>query len=200
MRTDGWTVGHPWRILDTQMRYLGELAALQAWYRQIRPLLAPGSDGEASDRRMLYRQAATLIDAQLQERWQQLRKFVLRLMRASTAGEKLPVREEQKANHRRTLAAWEAIEGHMALGHARWQSAAPRELLAGLARLQDAFGDRPYVERMRALEEDPRRAGEAWLRQIVAAAWPSSLADGGSLDALPSRRRSVKFSSRRPST
>jgi UDP-N-acetylglucosamine/UDP-N-acetylgalactosamine diphosphorylase len=64
----------PSRILKLNLEYIGQLSALQAWYRQVRLARIPKSGHE--DLRIVTQAAADLLSVSIDERVQRLRQFL----------------------------------------------------------------------------------------------------------------------------
>ncbi len=65
----------PERIVKLNLEYIGQLAALQAWYRHVRLARIPAS-GEHDDLRVVTQAAADLLSVSIDERVQRLRQFL----------------------------------------------------------------------------------------------------------------------------
>jgi UDP-N-acetylglucosamine/UDP-N-acetylgalactosamine diphosphorylase len=65
----------PSRILKLNFEYIGQLAALQAWYRHVRLARIPPSS-EYNDLRIVTQAAADLLSISIDERVQRLRQFL----------------------------------------------------------------------------------------------------------------------------
>jgi len=63
------------RILKLNLEYIGQLAALQAWYRQVRLVRIPTSS-ECNDLRTVTQAAADLLSVSIDERVHRLRQFL----------------------------------------------------------------------------------------------------------------------------
>jgi hypothetical protein len=65
----------PGRILKLNLEYIGQLAALQAWYRHVRLARIP-QGSEYDDSRIVTRAGADLLSVSINERVQRLRQFL----------------------------------------------------------------------------------------------------------------------------
>jgi hypothetical protein len=65
----------PGRILKLNLEYIGQLAALQAWYRDVRLVRIPASP-QYDDLRIVTQAAAGLLSVSIDERVQRLRQFL----------------------------------------------------------------------------------------------------------------------------
>ena len=63
------------RILNLNLEYIGQLAALQAWYRQVRLVRIP-TCSECNDLRIVTQAAADLLSVSIDERVHRLRQFL----------------------------------------------------------------------------------------------------------------------------
>jgi UDP-N-acetylglucosamine diphosphorylase/glucosamine-1-phosphate N-acetyltransferase len=140
--------------------YLGELAALWAWYRHVRPRLA-GSDRLAQ---AVVAAGLTMVEANIDERVKQLERFgdlVKECLPGTTQVESPgPLAGEWRQfvdgwpAVRRVVEGFRAIEGRV------------EERDAFLARLAPAAS---YTETVQALTAADRRLGTAWLTSIRSA-------------------------------
>lgn len=174
------------RLYDSQLRVIGELAALEAWYAQVRLRLAKGEP----DRIQLYQRAAAIVAQNRKERIAQLGGLVERLERSVRLLESRSVGDVRIAQQRALLNAWPRVESEL-------QGARPQEQnLPG--DLDQAFEaahaqeratarreDRPwrYTAVVQALPETARSLGKTWLRGVAHTVVPQALYD--QVPALP---------------
>jgi UDP-N-acetylglucosamine/UDP-N-acetylgalactosamine diphosphorylase len=147
------------RVVESQFAYLGELAALDAWYRHVRGLLATGN----ADRADLYGRGRAVVQANLRERIAQLEALAgcmprsAELLHRANPGD--PRIGQQRAFHEQ----WPALKRH-AEG---WESAitpCPAALSQALER--SAAAGSAYTRIIRGLSPAAKDAGRAWLRGI----------------------------------
>lgn len=151
------------RVYASQVRMIGELAALAAWYALVRIPLA-GSDG---DRAALYARGREMVALALRERIRQLGALAARQERSIALLEKRAPGDPRIAQQRALAEQWPDIEAHLT-GFGNLQSAPPSSLLEGL----DAAGGQgsaEYTRIVRALAPSAVKAGTDWLKEIAAA-------------------------------
>ncbi|RPH82914.1 MAG: hypothetical protein EHM88_08235 [Candidatus Rokuibacteriota bacterium] len=141
------------------IRYLGELAALWAWYRHVRPRLA-GADPLAQ---AVIAAGRRMVEANIDERLKQLDRFrdLVKecLPEAGGAGSPAPLAGEW----REFVGGWSAVRPVIENFRAIEGRGEHRE--AFCARLAPG---RSYTAAIQALDGDDRRRGTAWLSSIRA--------------------------------
>jgi UDP-N-acetylglucosamine/UDP-N-acetylgalactosamine diphosphorylase len=141
------------------IRYLGELAALWAWYRHVRPRLA-GADPLAQ---AVIAAGRRMVEANIDERLKQLDRFrdLVKecLPAAGGAGSPAPLAGEW----REFVGGWSAVRPVIENFRAIEGRGEHRE--AFCARLAPG---RSYTAAIQALDGDDRRRGTAWLSSIRA--------------------------------
>lgn len=140
------------RVFRNCIRYLANLAALQAWYETIRrPLLAATPHGQAC-----YDGALRVLAAVRKER-------VKRLDAVADA-----VRAQDDADaHAADLDRWTALRPRLAAPPADLLSAASPDRDAFLAAFADTPADASYPDRIHAVAAPARAQGTAWLQSLV---------------------------------
>ena len=165
-RRDGSTAFRPRSLgaigakVSKNVLYLGELTALWAWYRHVRPRLA----GPEPLAQAVIASGLTMVEANIDERLKQLDRFrdLVRecLPEATGAGAQAPVAGEW----RRFVEGWDAVR----------PSLKGFRTIEGRAELRAQFCERlqaaeagAYTTTIQALAPDDRRVGSAWLRSVV---------------------------------
>ena len=145
------------RVVRNCMIYIGNIAALQAWYEQVRrPLLERTPHGTAC-----LAGARKQLAAVRKERMKRLEAVVERIAQEDRSA----LDGALRAEHEALCAGWpEAKERLAAAGDADCPEKA--EFLAAW----EAAGEEGYVERVRGLPPEAKAAGTAWLQQIVKSA------------------------------
>ena len=140
------------RVFRNCVRYLANLAALQAWYETVRrPILAATPHGQAC-----YDGALRVLAAVRKER-------VKRLDAVADA-----VRAQNDADaHAADLDLWTAVKPRLAAPPADLLSAASPDRDAFLAAFADTPADAPYPDRIHAVPAPARAQGTAWLQSLV---------------------------------
>lgn len=145
------------RTLRNGTSYVGNLAALQIWYEQVRrPLLERTPHGQAC----LAGALGQLAGARA-ERLKRLDEVVAKLAaenRAALGG-------DLRAEHERVCAAWPAARARLAAAGDVECAEKAAFLAAWAAAKEDA-----YVARVQGLPAAAKAAGTAWLRKIVESA------------------------------
>jgi UDP-N-acetylglucosamine/UDP-N-acetylgalactosamine diphosphorylase len=167
------------RVYESQVRFIGQLAALDAWYGEARALIARGDP----EREALYAAGREMVRLNLAERIAQLAAFAARMERSAAAIERASRADPRIAQQRALLERWPAIERRL-----RDQGSARPPLAEALGRgLAEACAreGRVYTRVIISLEEPAVRAGVAWLEGIVGQVAAPDLLD--QVPALPGR-------------
>lgn len=160
------------RVFDTQVAFVGELAALDAWYAHARARVAQGHP----DRAALYERGRAMVRLNLDERIAQLAGLAGRM---EVSARSLALRrpgDPRIAQHEALLRRWPEIERH--LRHATQVEAEPpaafRRALeesleggAGDGGMGDGGAGR-YTAVVRRLAPEGKAAGRAWLAEVRA--------------------------------
>ena len=134
--------------------YIGNIAALQVWYEQVRrPLLERTPHGRAC-----MEGARRQLAAVRQERMRRLEDVVSRIADEDRGGMDAGLRAEHEA----LCAGWPAARARLAAAG----DVECAEKAAFLA-VWSAAGEESHVARVRALPAEAKAAGAAWLRKIV---------------------------------
>jgi len=157
------------RVYDSQVRFIAELAALDAWYGQARALLARGN----AEREALYGAGREAVRLNLSERIRQLGALAARMERSAGLIERGD-RADLRVHQHRTLAeAWPRIEKSLR-AFAPAQREMPKPVAEALRKAAaDAGPD--YTRIVRALDERALSDGKTWLRGIVERVAPPNL-------------------------
>ncbi|HPJ57042.1 MAG TPA: UDP-N-acetylglucosamine pyrophosphorylase [Kiritimatiellia bacterium] len=145
------------RVVRNCAIYIGNIAALQAWYEQVRrPLLERTPHGAAC-----LEGARKQLASVRKERMKRLEAVVERIAQEDRAA----LDDALRAEHEALCAGWPAVKERLAAaGDAECREKA--EFLAAW----EAAGEEGYVERVRGLPAAAKAAGTAWLQQIVESA------------------------------
>jgi len=149
------------RVYDSQVRFIGELAALDAWYGQARPRIARGG----AAREALYEAARETVRVNLAERIHQLGALAARMQRSAGLIERSDRADLRIHQHRTFADSWPKIEKSL-LGYESAQREIPKALADGLDRAAAEAGLH-YTRIVRALDERAVAEGSAWLRGIA---------------------------------
>jgi len=149
------------RVYRTQVAYIAELAALDAWYGQVRALVAAGAPSQAE----LYARGRAVVAANLTERIAQLGAFAARMERSVALLERSAPGDPRIAQQRALLEGWPAIEAHLR-GYGAAQDEPPRTLTVAVAEGAGRLG-RVYTRVVQGLPAGAVEAGTAWLRGVA---------------------------------
>jgi hypothetical protein len=164
------------RVVHTQVQYIGELAALAAWYAHVRARLAVGHP----ERMALYGRAQAVVRVNLRERIEQLEAFAARMPRSADLLSRRAPGDPRIGQQRAFHEQWPQLRRHLEQEHGTEPPAALLEAVGRAAERETA-----YTRIVAGLAEPVKAAGRSWLRGIrerVAA--PRLLA---AIPALPSR-------------
>ena len=150
------------RVYDSQVRFIAQLAALDAWYGQARALIAQGDP----EREALYAAGRETVRANVAERIHQLGALAARMERSAALIERDTPGDARIAQQRALLDAWPATERRLS-DHAAAHAPLPAELRDGLTEAASRH-DRVYTQVVRGLDEPAVTAGRAWLDAIAA--------------------------------
>ncbi len=158
------------RVVGTQIVYLGELAALGAWYTHVRLRLAGGR----GDRADLYRRALAVVQANLRERIAQLEALAARMPRSADAIRRVSPDDPRIAQQRAFHEQWPALRRHLE----QHGAAAPEPPPALVQALEAVAGrEARYTRVITGLPQAAKTAGRDWLRHVRdAVASPQMLA------------------------
>jgi hypothetical protein len=152
------------RIVANNLIFIGNLWALAAWYRYVR--IRPMSSDAFS--RACHEGALIRIRDALKERIKRLKELADKMPRSiqcarEETGEDLPAKiiAQQQA----LLDRWPEIEGKLKSGPPESIGIAHRD--AFLKEWEQAGASSGYIEAIRSLSPSARKAGTAWLQEIV---------------------------------
>lgn len=149
------------RVVLNNLIYIGNIRALQAWYRNVRQQFV-GDDFA----RACHEGAIGQLDSVLSERIKRLKELAgkmpksLEIARAESHGATAPWQAEQE----KLVKEWPEMETALKKGPADGVGAADRDRFLG--EVAAAKGS-SYVESVRALNPATKKAGTAWLQAIV---------------------------------
>lgn len=146
------------RIVADNLRYIGNIVALQAWYRAVRQPLMGRDRFDAA----CYEGGLKNLDRILAERIRRLGELAEKVGQPGAS-------EDQVAFH----PAWESLE--IKLKQSDWaeDTEAKASLLAAAKKIPVGGG---YVAAVQSLDTEARAAGRAWLQSLVdevTKLWPS---------------------------
>ena len=149
------------RVVLNNLIYIGNIRALQAWYRFVRHLFAGDEFARAC-----HEGAVGQLDSVLSERIKRLKELAgkmprsLEIARAESRGALAPWCAEQE----QLVKEWPAMESVLKKGPADLSGAAERDRF--LAELGAVKGP-SYLDSIRALNPAAKKTGTAWLQTIV---------------------------------
>lgn len=168
------------RLYTTQVRMIGQLAALDGWYGHIRAWLARGD----SDRTERFARGRAVVQSNLRERVTQLTALAERIEDSVRVLEAREPSDPRLDQHRAFLTHWPALEGRL-LEFDRNVIEPPPELTGDLERQAERHGE-SYTRTIQALSPQAVDAGRKWLEMIAA-----SVATQEVLAAVPQVQRSL---------
>lgn len=145
------------RIFAANLHYIGNLRALQAWYRQVRKSFMQGDPFA----RACYDGALSRIEECLAERIKRLQEFTAKLPTSISA---LPQGHPERTVQEAVVAAWPDLA--TAVGQEPGPAVGERYRDIFLEALGKAKGG-PYLAVIPGLAVEQRRAGSAWLQSMV---------------------------------
>ena len=145
------------RVYESQVRFIGELAALDAWYGQARALLAQGD----AVLEAVYAAGRSMVRMNIMERIAQLGGMAKRMDRSSARIERNNPTDRRIAQQRALFEAWSGIEVHLQ-DFAAAQEDMPDALRHGLESSAARHG-RIYTRVIRGLDAEAIDEGRAWL-------------------------------------
>jgi UDP-N-acetylglucosamine/UDP-N-acetylgalactosamine diphosphorylase len=146
------------RVFAGQVTFIAELAALQAWYAQARPLVAQGS-GELEE---IYRRGTEMVALNISERIAQLARLAGAMERSAALLEKRAPADPRIAQQRTLHDGWATIEAALRAG-TQAEAPLPDALRSGLRDGAEREG-RVYTRVVQKLSPQAVEAGRAWLR------------------------------------
>lgn len=151
------------RVIVNGLIYIGNVRALQAWYTYVRkPLMANDSYGQAC-----YEGALERLDSVIEERIKRLKELSEKMPRSLDLARADPVRARTSwfALQEKFLARWPEMESALSAAPVQELGARDRGFL--LREMANVSKGRSYLESVRALSPDAKKAGSAWLQAIV---------------------------------
>ena len=151
------------RVIANGLIYIGNIRALQAWYTHVRkPLMANDAQGQAC-----YEGALARLDSVIEERIKRLRELSEKMPRSLEFAKADPAHERASwyALQEKFLKRWPEMESALNTAPGHEPGARDRDLL--LRELTSVSKGRSYLEAIRALSSDAKKAGSAWLQAIV---------------------------------
>ncbi len=149
------------RVYESQLRFIGELTALDAWYGQARMLLAKGDAALGT----VYAAGRDMVRLNIMERIVQLGGMASRMDRSAVRIGRDHPGDRRIAQQRALLEAWPAIEAHLQ-DFAAAQEDMPGALRQGLESSAARHG-RIYTGVIRGLDARVIGEGRAWLEGIT---------------------------------
>ncbi len=157
------------RIYDSQVHFIGELAALHAWYGQARAVVGKGDAALET----VYAAGSNMVALNIGERIAQLGALAARMERSALTIAGSGNVDKRIAQHRALLDAWPAIEGRLQ-AFSEAQADLPAALQRGLEASAARHG-RVYTRVIRGLDAEAVAVGRAWLAGIVGRVAPDDL-------------------------
>jgi UDP-N-acetylglucosamine/UDP-N-acetylgalactosamine diphosphorylase len=151
------------RVVTNGLLYLGNIRALQHWYREVRRLFLQ----DDPYRMACHRGALSRLDVVFQERVHRLEQLANALPRSMALLRQNGISEDSRIFQRqhRFHAEWPTLKAAIQKDIARDTQAEARDrFLQGLARIP---GGTPWVEAIQSIDPQSRRAGTEWLQGIV---------------------------------
>ncbi|MFP4037581.1 MAG: hypothetical protein ACLFUE_08685, partial [Desulfobacteraceae bacterium] len=149
------------RVVEKNIHYLANLAALEAWYLYVRrPFLHEKTGGEA-----LWSGAIERLRAAKEERIKRIKGMCANMMAALEKGgaSEASARQKRELNERMDELAGLFLEQGGSLQAGAWDR---DEFLSSLESLSSRYRD-PYVQSIQALPEAGAAAGTRWLEKVV---------------------------------
>jgi UDP-N-acetylglucosamine/UDP-N-acetylgalactosamine diphosphorylase len=150
------------RIFDTQVGFVGELAALDAWYAHVRARMAQGHPARSA----LYERARATVRLNLAERIAQLAELAHRMEGSARRIAARHPGDARIAQHEALQRHWPEVERHLRRASAV-QGEPPGAFLRELDRSLEG-GSEHYTAVVRRLSPAGRAAGRVWLQSIRA--------------------------------
>jgi len=151
------------RVFESQVRLIGQLAALDAWYAHVRAHLAAGD----ADRTALYARGREMVQLNLRERIQHLGLFARRMKGSAELLERSAPGDPRIAQQRALLMHWPRIQAHLGTWE-RLAAPPPPDFPAALDASAAEHGP-VYTRVIRGLSEPAVQAGQIWLAGVAAA-------------------------------
>ena len=149
-------------IVKKQVNVLAELTALCNWYKQVRINCV----AQSPEQKFLYQAGLSMIEFNLQERHNQLNRYVGALENSIRIGEKSKqLSKKVISEQKQILIHWPKIQAEFEkLRNIEFKI--PESLRNELAGLQHE-GTTSYTETIKGLSQAGKQAGKTWLTEIV---------------------------------
>jgi len=151
------------RIFDQQMRFIGELAALESWYTQVRmDVLAQGDRAK----RVLYEKGREMVRLNLTERIAQLGRLASAMEISAKGIESTSPGDLRIAQQRALLDAWPEIEEHIKVVTDNSIEAYPLPDFVRKGLETAATQSTAYTQVIQTLPPEAVSSGVTWLQGI----------------------------------
>jgi UDP-N-acetylglucosamine/UDP-N-acetylgalactosamine diphosphorylase len=147
------------RLYETQVLFVGELAALDAWYGHVRAHIARGHP----DRTALYERARSMVKLNLHERISQLGGLARRMESSVHRLAQRRPNDPRLRQHEALLRAWPEVETHLRRPGPDLEP--PPEFVRALEGALEGGSER-YTDTVRRLSLVGRTAGRTWLAAV----------------------------------
>lgn len=149
------------RIVLNNLFYLGNLRALQAWYRFVRRPFMTGDEFTALCCEGALNQLNSAIDERI-KRLKELAEKMPRSLELARAGGAEPA---YCAEQERLVQHWPKLEAALKKEPGDGIAAGDRAVV--VSALEPLAGKKPFLEAVRSLPAGARKAGTAWLQAVV---------------------------------
>ena len=149
-------------VYQSQVRMIGELSALVAWYEHIRLRLA----GTDASRAALYQRGLDMVWMNLRERIHQMSEFAARVEHSVVRLERTRPADARIAQQRALVKRWPELAALLA-ERAGQATPPPPELIRALEQVASQDTGAAYTLMIRALPEEAVRKGRDWLRRVA---------------------------------
>ncbi|MDH4121916.1 MAG: hypothetical protein OEV94_10025 [Deltaproteobacteria bacterium] len=156
-------------VWQSQLDYLGQLAALMAWYRQVRIPLAQGR----VEQETVYRRGLAVLELNRAERVHQLAGWAARVEQGLSRLEAGHPQDPRLPQHRALALGWPQAAQRLAAPMA--EPPAPADLRLGLETSAGRQTPWRYTKIIQGLTTGQAKAGEAWLQSVAQQAVPEDL-------------------------
>ena len=152
------------RLLANNLHYIGNIRALQAWYRAARKPLMTGLPCQEACHAGATAQLVLIFEERV-SRLGQMVEGMAEVIAVAEAGQRPGLGEGAARSYKELIDSWPAIENRLRAGIPEATGAADRETF--LAEWSGVPAQTPYPEAVASLSPAARNAGSAWLQAVV---------------------------------
>jgi len=157
------------RVVRSQVAYIAQLRALEAWYAEVRLPLAATDPNHRQERETVYKAGLAQVQLNLKERVNQLAGYAVRVAKSVEKLHPTEPSSSRVVEQQSFVDAWPKLEAALLTSH---PVPAPQALSQGLLAAAEQAARQStqpwrYTQMVQGITEEARTAGVAWLQGIA---------------------------------